>query len=101
MYKKFYVKLEEPQYIKNMKLKVLVEIANEANFQDIIEELSEYANDIHSGFAKFSIHCTGSVAMRLDKALNNVIGMLKSNLNRKTDYIISESLVVLKSNYIL
>ena len=81
-----------------MKLKILVEIANEKSNQEILEELEEYANDVNSTFAKFSINCAGSIAMRLDKALNTVVGMLKSFLNRKIDYIISEALSVLKSN---
>jgi hypothetical protein len=100
MYKKFFIKLEEPQYIKNMKLKILVEIANENSFQEILEEIEEYVNDVHAGFSKFSINCAGSIAMRLDKALNQVVGMLKTFLNRKIDYIISEALTVVKSKKI-
>jgi len=101
MYKKFFIKLEEPQYIKTMKLKILVEIANENSYQEILEELEEYVNDVHAGFSKFSIVCAGSIAMRIDKSINSVVGMLKSFLNRKIDYIVSEALCVVKSNIIL
>ena len=71
-----------------MKLKILVEIANETSYQDILDELEEYANDVNATFSKFSINCAGNIAMRLDKALNSVIGMLKTFLNRKIDHVL-------------
>lgn len=99
MYKKFYIKLDEPQYIKNLKLKILVEIANDKSSSDILEELNEYSNDINITFAKYAISCCGSIAMRLDKSLDYVVNMLKGFLERKNLSIVSEGLNLLKSIY--
>ena len=97
MYKKFFIKFEEPSYIKNMKLKILNEIANENTIEEILSELEEYVNDVNSLFSKNAINCAGNIALRLDSSLSPVVGMLKIFLNRKVDYIVSETLLVLQS----
>jgi hypothetical protein len=97
MYKKFFIKLDEPNFIKYEKLKILVELANENSYIDILEEIEEYVHDINIGFAKFAISSAGSIAMRLSPSLNKVIDLLKDFLTKKRDYIVSESLNVLKS----
>ena len=64
-YKQFFVKYDEPSYIKNVKLEILAQIASENNIQDIVNELSEYVTDVNAEIAKRSIRCFGTIIVRL------------------------------------
>ena len=55
IYKKFFIKFEEPLYVKNLKMEILVQIANETNFQDILNEMEEYVNDVNSTWIFFPL----------------------------------------------
>tara|TARA_B110000285_G_C14945818_1_gene524260 strand:+ start:652 stop:963 length:312 start_codon:yes stop_codon:yes gene_type:complete len=64
-YKQFFVKYDEPSYIKNIKLEILGHIASENNIQEIVNELSEYVTDVNADIAKRSIRCFGTIIVRL------------------------------------
>ena len=46
-YKHFFIKYDEPDYIKNLKLEILAQVACANNVQDIVNELSEYVTDVN------------------------------------------------------
>ena len=96
LYKRFYAEYEEPLFIKKIKLKILVQIANDNNYYDILSELEEYATEKSSTFAKYSITKIGELALRVDSSLQAVIDILKKLLTQQVDYIVSESLCVLR-----
>ena len=96
LYKRFYAEYEEPLYIKKMKLKILVQIANDNNYYDILSEFEEYANEKSSTFGKYAIRKIGELALRVDSSLQVVIDILKKLLNQQTDYIVSESFCLLR-----
>jgi AP-4 complex subunit beta-1 len=97
IYKKFFVKFEEPLYVKNLKLEILVQIANENNYQDILNEMDEYVNDVNGNFSKNTIRKIGSLGLRVDSSIYHIVGLLKNLLSRNIDYIVSESLFVLQT----
>jgi len=96
MYKKYYVKVEEPLYIKKIKLKILIELATPNNYQDILNELEEYTSDVSSVLSKKAIKAIGEIGMRLDSALSSVVLLLKTLVNKKIDYVVSQTISVLK-----
>ena len=95
IYKRFYVKFEEPLFLKKLKLEILVQIANDQNYIDILSEMEEYVNDISSTFSKYTINKIGELGLRVDSSLQTIVNILKSLINRNVDYIVSESLCVL------
>jgi len=95
-YKRFYAEYEEPLFIKKIKLKILVQIANDNNYFDILSEFEEYANEKSSTFGKYSIRKIGELALRVDSSLQAVIDILKKLLTQQVDYIVSESFCVLR-----
>lgn len=95
-YKQFFLKYEEPSYIKFLKLDVISLIAREENVQEIITELEEYVSDANAEIAKKSIRCFGDIVIRLDN-FNDNISIIKNFLSLKTDYITSECILVLKN----
>ena len=96
LYKTFYAEYEEPLYIKKIKLKILVQIANDSSYYDILSEFEEYANEKSSTFGKYSIRKIGELALRVDSSLQAVIDILKKLLSQQVDYIVSESFCVLR-----
>jgi AP-4 complex subunit beta-1 len=97
LYKSFFVKFEEPLYLKRIKLEILVQIANPQNYQEILTEMEEYVNDVNSTFAKHAIRKIGSLGLRVENALVDIVSIIKTLLNRSIDYIVGESLCVLQS----
>ena len=95
-YKRFYAEYEEPLFIKKIKLKILVQIANDSNYFDILSEFEEYASEKSSTFGKYSIRKIGELALRVDSSLQAVIDILKKLLTQQVDYIVSESFCVLR-----
>ena len=96
LYKRFYAEYEEPLYIKKIKLKILVQIANDTNYLDILNEFEEYANEKSSNFGKYAIKKIGDLALRVDSSLQAVVDILKKLLNQQVDYIVSESFCILR-----
>ena len=96
IYKKFLVKFEEPLYLKKLKLEILIQIANDRNFQEILNEMEEYVNDVSTIFAKYSIKMIGELGLRVDSSLGSVVTVIRGLLGRSADFIVSESLCVIR-----
>lgn len=96
-YKQFFIKYDEPSYIKNIKLFILGEIATENNIQEIVNELSEYVTDVNSDIAKRSIACFGTIIVRLPAISLNVTDQLKNFLSLRINYVTTATMLVLKN----
>lgn len=59
--------------------------------------MEEYVNDVNSNFAKHVIRKIGSLGLRVDAALVQIVNLLKSLLCRSIDYIVAESLCLLQN----
>ena len=94
-YKQFFVKYDEPSYIKNIKLQILGYIASESNIQEIVNELSEYVTDVNAEIAKRSISCFGTIIIRLPNVSQNVTDQLKNFLGLRINYVTTETLKIL------
>lgn len=95
-YKHFFVKYDEPSYIKNLKLEILAHIASGNNIQEIVNELSEYVTDVNAEIAKKSIKCFGTIIIRLPKMSKTVSAQLRNFLALRISYVTTETVVVLK-----
>lgn len=59
--------------------------------------MEEYVNDVNSNFSKHVIRKIGSLGLRVDQALVQIVSLLRSLLNRSIDYIVAESLCLLQN----
>ena len=96
LYKRFYAEYEEPLYIKKIKLKILVQIANDTNYSDILNEFEEYVNEKSTNFGKYAIKKIGDLALRVDSSLQSVVDILKKLISQQIDYIVAESFCILR-----
>lgn len=69
IYTTFYCRINEPSYIKFLKLDILAAIADETNAYDIATELTEYVNDIDEKLARKAIRTVGRIALEVWHAL--------------------------------
>ena len=69
IYTTFYCRINEPSYIKFLKLDILAAIADETNAYDIATELTEYVNDIDEKLARKAIRTVGKIALEVRPAL--------------------------------
>ena len=95
-YKQFFIKYDEPSYIKNLKLEILAQVASEGNIQEIVNELSEYVTDVSADIAKRSIACFGTIIIRLPHLSQHVSAQLKNFLGLQIAYVTTETIKVLK-----
>lgn len=65
IYTTFYCRINEPSYIKHLKLDILAAIADETNAYDIATELTEYVNDIDEKLARKAIKTVGQIALEV------------------------------------
>jgi len=68
IYTTFYSRINEPSYIKHLKLDILAAIADETNAYDIATELTEYVNDIDEKLARKAIRTVGKIALEVNCA---------------------------------
>ena len=95
-HKQFFVKYDEPSYIKNLKLEILAQVASEGNIQDIMAELGEYVTDVNAEIAKKSICCFSTIIVRLPKMSKTVTAQLRNFLGLQINYVTTETLKVLR-----
>ncbi len=93
-YKHFFCKMEEPTYIKDVKVEILAYITNEVNMQDIVNELSEYVIDVNADLAKKAITCFAQIAIRVPVIAKPVIQCLLKFFKFQTEYISSQCITV-------
>ena len=75
-FKHFFLKYEEPTYIKFLKLEILSEIAQDSTVEEICTELNEYVTDVNHDIAKKSIQCFGQIIINLPNSSSKVATLL-------------------------
>lgn len=82
-FKYFYFKVDEPTYIKLIKLDILTALASENNLGDMLNELNEYANEGDIVISRRAVKSLSIIALRLKEVtralLKNLSEFYKSN----------------------
>lgn len=94
-FKYFFLKYDEPLYIKTLKLKILSLVATDDSVEEICTELNEYVTDVSHEISKKSILCFGEITVNLPSSASKVAGLIKNFLAIQNPYITEECIVVL------
>ncbi|KAK0609422.1 adaptin N terminal region-domain-containing protein [Immersiella caudata] len=92
----FFCKYNDPPYVKLQKLEIMVRIANEKNFDQLLAELKEYALEVDMDFVKRSIKAIGQVAIKIEGASEKCVNTLLDLIATKVNYVVQEVVVVIK-----
>ena len=64
----FFVKFNDPYYVKLEKLHILTKLCESRNFEIVINELNEYAHEVDPEFSRKALKDIGKICMKVDKA---------------------------------
>lgn len=92
----FFCKYNDPPYVKMQKLEIMVRIANEKNFDQLLAELKEYALEVDMDFVRRSIKAIGQVAIKIESASEKCVNALLDLIATKVNYVVQEVVVVIK-----
>ncbi|KAG9250544.1 adaptin N terminal region-domain-containing protein [Emericellopsis atlantica] len=92
----FFCKYNDPPYVKLQKLEIMVRIANEKNYEQLLAELSEYALEVDMDFVKRAVKAIGQVAIKIESASAKCVQTLEDLLATKVNYVVQEVVVVIK-----
>eukprot|EP00128_Syssomonas_multiformis_P015628 Colp12_sorted_trinity150504_noHs@17709 len=94
--KQFFVKYNDPIYVKLEKLDVMIRLAAEHNIQQVLAELKEYSTEVDVDFVRKSVRSIGRCAIKIESAAQRCIDTLLQLIQTKVNYVVQEAIVVIK-----
>lgn len=85
-YRQFYVRYNEPSYIKYVKLEIMGAVASRENVADVVSELSEYVMDVDQEMSKRAVRAIAKIAMTCEGAAHEVFDTLVAFLEMDLDH---------------
>ncbi|KAL4956433.1 adaptin N terminal region-domain-containing protein [Aspergillus filifer] len=92
----FFCKYNDPPYVKFQKLEIMVRIANDRNFDQLLAELKEYALEVDMDFVRRAVKAIGQVAIKIESAAERCVNTLLDLIGTKVNYVVQEAIVVIK-----
>ena len=92
----FVCKYNDPPYVKNEKLAIMVMLAQESNLDQLLAELKEYASEVDMDFVRRAIRAIGQCAIKIDEAAERCINVLLELISTRVTYVVQEAIVVIK-----
>ena len=92
----FFCKYNDPPYVKLEKLEIMIRIANEKNYEQLLAELKEYALEVDMDFVRRAIRAIGQVAIKIESAAERCVNTLLDLIATKVNYVVQEVIVVIK-----
>jgi AP-1 complex subunit beta-1 len=92
----FFCKYNDAPYVKLQKLEIMVRIANEKNYEQLLAELKEYALEVDMDFVRRAVKAIGQVAIKIEIASAKCVQALEDLISTKVNYVVQEATVVIK-----
>ncbi len=92
----FFCKYNDPPYLKLQKLDIMVRIASDANVDQLLAELREYAMEVDMDFVRRAVRAIGQVAIKIDSAAERCVNALLDLIATKVNYVVQEVIVVIR-----
>ncbi|CCW63513.1 unnamed protein product [Phytomonas sp. EM1] len=93
----FFVRNDDPIYIKLAKLDVLVGLANESNGAQVLSELEVYARDTDVEISSKSIRSIGLLAITIPSLAPTCVKKLEGLIHTKDAHIVEDAAVVVQN----
>uniref|UniRef100_A0A0K0FUB9 AP complex subunit beta n=1 Tax=Strongyloides venezuelensis TaxID=75913 RepID=A0A0K0FUB9_STRVS len=94
--KVFFVKYNDPIYVKMEKLDIMIRLAQQSNIAQVLSELKEYAAEVDVDFVRKAVRAIGRCAIKIETAAEKCVSTLLELLQTKVNYVVQEAVVVIK-----
>ncbi|XP_048769031.2 AP-1 complex subunit beta-1-like isoform X2 [Ostrea edulis] len=94
--KVFFVKYNDPIYVKLEKLDIMIRLTSQANIAQVLAELKEYATEVDVDFVRKSVRAIGRCAIKVAPAAERCVSTLLDLIQTKVNYVVQEAIVVIK-----
>ncbi|XP_052216549.1 AP-1 complex subunit beta-1-like [Dreissena polymorpha] len=94
--KVFFVKYNDPIYVKLEKLDIMIRLTSQANIAQVLAELKEYATEVDVDFVRKSVRAIGRCAIKVEPAAERCVSTLLDLIQTKVNYVVQEAIVVIK-----
>ncbi|XP_045127546.1 AP-1 complex subunit beta-1-like isoform X2 [Portunus trituberculatus] len=94
--KVFFVKYNDPIYVKLEKLDIMIRLASEANIVQVLSELKEYATEVDVDFVRKAVRAIGRCAIKVETSAERCVSTLLDLIQTKVNYVVQEAIVVIK-----
>eukprot|EP00057_Strongylocentrotus_purpuratus_P018226 XP_011672700.1 PREDICTED: AP-1 complex subunit beta-1 [Strongylocentrotus purpuratus] len=94
--KVFFVKYNDPIYVKLEKLDIMIRLASQSNIAQVLAELKEYATEVDVDFVRKSVRAIGRCAIKVDVSAERCVSTLLDLIQTKVNYVVQEAIVVIK-----
>ncbi|CAI2347497.1 unnamed protein product [Caenorhabditis sp. 36 PRJEB53466] len=94
--KVFFVKYNDPIYVKMEKLDIMIRLAQQNNISQVLSELKEYATEVDVDFVRKSVRAIGRCAIKVEASSERCVQTLLELIQTKVNYVVQEAVVVIK-----
>ncbi|XP_020300555.1 AP-1 complex subunit beta-1 isoform X1 [Pseudomyrmex gracilis] len=94
--KVFFVKYNDPIYVKLEKLDIMIRLASQANIAQVLSELKEYATEVDVDFVRKAVRAIGRCAIKVEPSAERCVATLLDLIQTKVNYVVQEAIVVIK-----
>uniref|UniRef100_A0A7S4LG68 AP complex subunit beta n=1 Tax=Eutreptiella gymnastica TaxID=73025 RepID=A0A7S4LG68_9EUGL len=92
----FFVKYNDPIYIKLEKLDIMMALVDPTTVDVCLSEFLEYASEVDVEFVRKSVRAIGRTAIKIDSATQKCIDVLLQLIKTKINYVVQEGIIVIK-----
>uniref|UniRef100_A0A0R3RXU5 AP complex subunit beta n=1 Tax=Elaeophora elaphi TaxID=1147741 RepID=A0A0R3RXU5_9BILA len=94
--KVFFVKYNDPIYVKMEKLDIMIRLAQQSNINQVLSELKEYATEVDVDFVRKAVRAIGRCAIKVEQSAEKCVSTLLDLIQTKVNYVVQEAVVVIK-----
>eukprot|EP01064_Diplonema_japonicum_P027430 TRINITY_DN3960_c2_g1_i1.p1 TRINITY_DN3960_c2_g1~~TRINITY_DN3960_c2_g1_i1.p1 ORF type:complete len:886 (+),score=229.53 TRINITY_DN3960_c2_g1_i1:41-2698(+) len=94
--KVFFVKYNDPIYVKMEKLEIMLQLVNHNNVRGILSEFNEYAQEVDVEFVRKAVRAIGVTAIKIESAAEECASVLSQLIKTKVNYVVQESIIVVR-----
>lgn len=92
----FFIKYNDPIYVKMEKLDIMVQLAGPDNMQAILSELEEYAKEADMDLVRSAVRAIGRCAIRVAETSGYCVNALLALLETDIDYILESAIIAFR-----
>uniref|UniRef100_A0A2I3GWU7 AP complex subunit beta n=1 Tax=Nomascus leucogenys TaxID=61853 RepID=A0A2I3GWU7_NOMLE len=92
----FFVKYNDPIYVKLEKLDIRILLASQANIAQVLAELKEYATEVSVDFVRKAVRAIGRCAIKVEQSAEHCVSTMLDLIKTKVNYVVQEVIVVIR-----